>query len=172
MRNVMIAAMVMAAPTVAWAGKKPTAAEAKKAAQAWLAAATGGDDAPRVPALVAATALPFLSAAYEVPDASCAWSTVAKPDGLADALTCLAGHIDEHTAKSKLEPWKAKDLRGVAFADHDKEAAAFAKDATLVALSPECYSGADDLVVFAVTKDDKGAAKVSAVVIENDQCGE
>ena len=170
MRNVMIAAIVMTVPSVAWAGKKPSAAEAKKAAAAWLAAATG--DAPKIDAAVALTALPFVSAAYNVPDAACAWSTVAKPEGLADAVTCVAGQISEHTQKAKLKSWKAKDLKGVAFADHDKETAAVAKDATLVALSPACYSNEDDLVVFAVVKDDKGAAKVSAVVVENDQCGE
>ena len=170
MRIVMITAIVLA-PALAHAGKKPTTAEAKKAAQAWMAAASA--DSPTADALAAVTALPFVSAAYEVPDASCAWSTIAKPDGLADAVSCVAGHISEHTAKSKLKPWKAKDLKGVAFADHDKETAAVAKDATLVALSPgDCYSNADDLVVFAVIKDDKGAAKVSAVVVENDLCGE
>jgi hypothetical protein len=171
MRIVMMAAVVMALPGLAHAGKKPSTAEAKKAATAWLAAASA--DSPTADALVAVTALPFLSAAYEVPDASCAWSTVAKPAGLADAIACVSGHISEHTAKSKLKPWKAKDLSGVAFADHDKETAAVAKDATLVALSPgDCYSNADDLVVFAVIKDDKGAVKVSAVVVENDLCGE
>ena len=170
MRKAMIALLTLA-PAVAHAGKKPTTAEAKKAATAWMAAA--GADSPKPEALVAVTALPFISAAYEVPDASCAWSTIDKPDGLADAISCVAGHISEHTAKSKLKSWKAKDLKGVAFADHDKETAAVAKDATLVALSPgDCYSNADDLVVFAVIKDDKGAVKVSAVVVENDLCGE
>jgi hypothetical protein len=172
MRKRMIVAAALAVPAVAWAGKKPSAAEAKQAAKAWLAAANPGGEA-KTDALVAATALPFTSAAYEVPDASCPWGTVAKADDLADALGCLTGHISEHTAKAKLKAWKAKDLRGVAFADHDKQAAAIAKDATLVALSPtDCYSNADDLVVFAVIKDDQGAVKVSAVVVQNDLCGE
>ena len=168
MRRLALAAAILLVPATALAGK-PSSAQAKKAATAWLAAITAEGDEPDAKVLGPLTALPFASAADHLTDATCAVTTTATADKLGDALACLHGAIDEHTAKAKIKPYKKGDL-GSQYDDHVKAIASI-KNATVVLASAACYSGQEGNVVIAVVLDG-GTPKVAGVFAQSEECGE
>jgi hypothetical protein len=167
MRSVMIAILV-AVPSVALAGKKPSAAEAKKTAKAWLAALELGDDAPDAKKLVPMTAVPFIEASYHDEDPGCQASTTTSADTLADAFDCIHG-IGEDVANGKIKPFAKKDIFGMML-DRAKGVLAI-KDARFVEILTPC-TGAQSYTIVAVVKDDAGAAKVAGIHSESVTCGE
>lgn len=163
-----IIAILVAVPSLAHAGKKPSAAEAKKTAKAWLAALELGDDAPDAKKLAPMTALPFVEASYHDDDAGCHESTTAAADQLGDAFDCIHG-IGEDVANGKIKPFKKKDIFGMML-DRSKTVLAI-KDATFVEILTEC-TGAQSYTIVAVVKDDAGAVKVAGIHSESVTCGE
>jgi hypothetical protein len=170
MRNMLVVGMIiLAIPGAAQAGaKKPTAAQAKKAATAWLTALTVGDNAPDAKALTGLTAAPFVFAADRNEDVACKVTTAASADKLDDATDCLKGVLDQGIAKVKLKPYQKGDM-GSQREDRVK-AIAGVKDATVVLGFTPC-AGSNQSVVVAVVMD--GATpKVAGVFAVVEDCGE
>jgi hypothetical protein len=154
-------------PATALAGK-PSAAQANKAATAWLTALKVGDNAPDAKALAGLTAVPFVSAADHDTDASCAVTTTSTADKLGDAFDCLSGAMDPPVAKAKMKPYKKGDL-GSQYDDHVKGVASI-KNATVVRASTPC-AGVEANIVIAVVLDGS-TPKVAGVYAQSETCGE
>jgi hypothetical protein len=172
MRTMAIVAGVLAALTTAARAGKPSAAAAKKTAQAWMGAMGIDRDADASePAALALTASPFWSIATE--DASdgekCKETTATDAASIGAALACLREHVQ---SDGKLKSWSKKVAKenGVTYV-FKKKLAALAKTATLVELEAEC-AGTFNQVVFAVVQGDDGTAKVAAVLSLSGLCGE
>jgi hypothetical protein len=167
MRMAIVVSVGLLAPTVAYAGK-PSEAQAKKAAAAWIAGLGLADRAPDAKALGAVTITPFVSAADNDDQVPCPVTTTTSADKLGDVYECIGGVLDEPIGKAKLKPYKKGDL-GSQYDDHVKPIAAI-KDARLVRAGTPC-AGTEQTVVLAVVSD-HGAAKVAGVFALNETCGE
>jgi hypothetical protein len=161
--------MTLGAAGVARAGAaRPTKAEAKATAQAWLAALKAEDD--DAPAKTAALTLaPFVSSAETDDGASCPLSTALDGAAAGKALDCLREHLYN---EGDLKTWTKKVAKedGVPHA-RKKELRALEKWATLVMLESEC-AGTFNQVALAVARDKDGALKVAAALSLNGTCGE
>ena len=172
MRIPMIAALVMAVPAAAWAGKgKPSAAEAKQAAQAWLDAMKDDADDKAPPAAIAASTTPFYGVAVEDgPDGpQCPESTAADAAALGTSLLCLHGNVQ---SDGKLRAWKSKDKSdlGSSMRGYLKTLQK-AKDETLVVLDSPC-AGTYNFVIFGAVRGADGAVKIAGVISLHGECGE
>jgi hypothetical protein len=169
MRTALVAAVLFALTSAAQAGK-PTQAQAKKAAKAWLAALKGGD-APKADALAAASTVPFTSGAFYLIDTTCPLTTTEAADKLGAVFDCLAPAVDEIMMKAKIAAFRKGDENGPSETFRNA-VPALRKKMTLVTIAHDCHSNASQELVLGVVKDDKGAVKIAAALVETDLCGE
>jgi hypothetical protein len=170
MRRFALVTAILLVPATALAGK-PSAADAKKAAQAWIdAALSEDDDAPAKAAGLSVT--PFFSVdVQDGPDAPpCPAATATDAPSLAKGIACLHDHMSKDGTLKPLTAKHRKDYGSELKADL-KKLEATAKSVTLVNLEAEC-SGTFNDVVFAVVKDKDGTFKVAGVMSLNGECGE
>ena len=168
MKSLVIAALV-AAPSLAFAGK-PSPAAAAKAAAAWNKSLYDKDDAKPLGGI----AFPFVSVAYEGTEESCKESTIADAAGMAGSdsrLQCLRENVDHDGTPVALTA-KIEKALGRNLAAHTKEIDAAGRTSTLVII--QAMTCAKDSVysdvVIAVRTDAHGAPKVAGVWSQNGPC--
>jgi hypothetical protein len=171
MRIALVVGVLVAAAPAARAGKpKPSAAEAKQAAQAWIDAMELGEDTDIIRNPAKLTASPFFSIARDDDsDAACPESTASDPAAIRKALDCLRQKVHKD---GTLRAWTAKRAKANGLAHiYKKQLAALARTATLVVLDQDC-EGTFNEVILATVKDDAAAVKVSAALSMHGACGE
>lgn len=171
MRIALVLGVILAAAPAARAGGgKPTAAQAKKAAQAWMTAMTGDDPESTAARAKALTATPFFSVGLlaDSDEHRCEESTATDAAALDKRLECLRGNL---SPDGTYQPQSSKLRHDEPFIDgYEKQLDKLAKNGTVVVLYQPC-EGVFNIVMF-VTVKDAGAVKVSAVIATHGACGD
>ena len=158
-----VTALMLAAGTAAAGGPaKPTADQAKKAAEAWL------ED---IAAAAPLTGVPFYSAAIGDGETTCKAETTKAATDLPKRLACLAKAV----TSDDLSPWSKKAAKQLPspLKAQKKKIAELEKTATLVHNHSECAGQGSDLIVaVALDGGDKPVPKVVAVLYQSIFCGE
>jgi hypothetical protein len=150
--------------------KKPSTAEARKTAQAWLEAFSGDE-------VAALTATPFYAGSTDVGgDPACAPTTAEDAAAASAIMDCLREHSASVDGTPTLKPfgkktWKEWD-RWAYSKPYVKALRALAKNSTVLEHDSRCESGSLTIVAIAVTRDAAGALKVNGYVHLHDYCGE
>jgi hypothetical protein len=158
------------AGTAAAGPKKPSTAEARKTAQAWLEAFSGDE-------VAALTATPFYAGSTEAGgEPACAPTTAADAAAASAIMDCLREKGASVDGTPALEPfsrktWKEWD-RWAYSKPYVKALRALAKTSTLLEHDSQCESGSLTVVAIAVIRDAAGELVVNGYVHLHDYCGE